>query len=155
MGEVLSTLEVSNQGTKLIWGAHGKKFPSIETKIPYMEINFHAWKSQMYSPVANTRHVFFICYFSKNPFIPNMFFLIRTLFSTHVFYSQHVSFYLEHFFPPVCFIPNMFLFISNTFFPHTCSIWIIFHPCVLFPTCFSLFRTLFSTHVFYSQHVAF
>ena len=80
-------------------------------------------------------------YFYSNHFFPR------------VFYSQHVSFYFNHFFPPVSFNPNMSLFISITFF----------HPCVLFPTCFFLFQSLFfhtpvlfesfSTHVFYSQHV--
>ena len=40
-GEVLSTLEVSNHGTKLILGTHGKKISCVEK-------NFHIWKSQMY-----------------------------------------------------------------------------------------------------------
>ena len=92
-------------------------------------------------------------------FSPSIFFIWNT-FSSHVLYSVHVSFYLNHFFPPMCFIPNMFLFIWSTFF-NPCSlfqtyfsIWVtFFHPWFLFQTCFFLFESLFSTHVFYSRHV--
>ena len=110
-------------------------------------------------------------------FSPPIFFIWNT-FSSHVLYSVHVSFYLNHFFPPMCFIPNMFLFIWSTFY-NPCSlfqtylfhlshffppmvfipdmflfIWItFFHQCVLFQTCFFLFQSKISTHVFYSNHV--
>ena len=54
LGEVLSTLEVSNQGTKLILRTHGKKIPCVEKNFHMWKKNstcgkkFHIWKSQMY-----------------------------------------------------------------------------------------------------------
>ena len=88
--------------------------------------------------------------FWKNLLFQTCFFLFRTLFSTHGFYSKHVFSYLDIFFPPMCFIPNIFFYLEH-FFPSMVFIpnmfyfnWItFFHPCVLFQTCFFLFGWIF------------
>ena len=87
----------------------------------------------------------------------------KTFFLILHFYKVNTGVFLVHFFGERKLLSSskyktrvfyLLLFEKSFYSQHVFFLFrtLFFHPCVLFPTCYFLFQSLFSTHVFYSQH---